>query len=137
MSLHLIGGIECGYFTWLSCKNYYKLDLLANTFFFWKLGIRSKDRLIREDQSHRPLAGAPFKARASSVWTYPIEIGTRGNQTWDLWRSKLQDPKPTTRPTPNGFHWQTLSSHHNFNFQFCSCLSILLLFLCVLFVSLH
>jgi len=29
--------------------------------FFWKLGIRSKDRLIRWDQSHRPLVGAHSK----------------------------------------------------------------------------
>jgi len=35
--------------------------------FFLKLGIRSKNRLIRGDQSHCPLAGTPFKARASSV----------------------------------------------------------------------
>jgi len=32
----------------------------------------------------------------------PAEIGTSGNQTRDLERSKLQDPKSTTRPTPNG-----------------------------------
>jgi len=80
-----------------------KKDKFLSYFFFLKLGIRSKNRLIRGDQSHCPLAGAPFKARASYVWTWPTEIGTRGNPTWDLWKSKLQDPKPTTRPTPNGF----------------------------------
>lgn len=32
-----------------------------------KLGIRSKNRLIRADQSHRPLAGAPFKAREKTI----------------------------------------------------------------------
>ena len=31
--------------------------VLNPTFFFLKLGIRSKNRLIRRDQSHRPLAG--------------------------------------------------------------------------------
>ena len=47
-------------------------------FFFLKLGIRSKNRLIRGDQSHRPLVGAPFKARASSVWTLPTENAAEG-----------------------------------------------------------
>jgi len=29
-------------------------------FFFLKFGIRSKDRIIQEDQSHHPLAEASF-----------------------------------------------------------------------------
>jgi hypothetical protein len=31
--------------------------------FFFKLGIRTKDQLIRGNQSHRPLAESPFKVR--------------------------------------------------------------------------
>jgi len=68
-------------------------------FVFWKLGIRSKNRLIWRDRSHRPLAGAPFKAGAKLCIDLATEIGTRGNRTWDLERSTLQDPKPTNRPT--------------------------------------
>jgi len=34
----------------------------------------------------------------------PTEFGTRWNQTQDLERSTLQDPKPTPKPTPNGFN---------------------------------
>ena len=33
MNSNMIGRVECGYFTKLSCKIYYKLDILTNTFF--------------------------------------------------------------------------------------------------------
>jgi hypothetical protein len=36
---------------------------LKTAFFFWKLDIRPKDRLIQEDQSQRSFAGGLFKAR--------------------------------------------------------------------------
>jgi len=46
-----------------------------NLFFLKKkLSIRFKDRLIRGDQSHRPLVGVPFKGRANSVWTCPPKL---------------------------------------------------------------
>ena len=51
------------------------LDFNNFCFCFWKLGIRSKDRLIRGDQSHRPLVGIPFKARAKLCMDLPTEIG--------------------------------------------------------------
>jgi len=35
-------------------------NVIIFLFLFLKLGIRSKDWLIQGDQSHRPLAGAPF-----------------------------------------------------------------------------
>jgi len=36
---------------------------------FLKLGIRSKNRLIRGDQFHRPLVGPHLKSKQSFVWT--------------------------------------------------------------------
>lgn len=73
-----------------------------------KLSIQSKNRLLRRNQSHRPFANAPFKARSRLCMNLPTEIDTRGNRTWDLKRSKLQDPKPTTRPTLDGLEGHIL-----------------------------
>ena len=50
-------------------KKHYNSSKNNNDKKIWKLGIRSKNQLIRGDQSHCPLAGVPFKVRASSVWT--------------------------------------------------------------------
>ena len=51
--------------------------LLLN-FFFWKLGIRSKDWLIRGDQFHRLLQGPRSKPEQSSVWTCPPKLALEG-----------------------------------------------------------
>jgi len=48
------------------------------TSFFWKLGIRSKNRLIREDQSHRPLVGVPFKAEQVLYRLSPPKLTPEG-----------------------------------------------------------
>ena len=59
---------------------FYHLQFSCNPFFL-KLGIRSKDRLIRVDQFYCPFAGAPFKPRAKLYMNLSTEIGTRGNRT--------------------------------------------------------
>ena len=46
--------------------------------FFKKLGIRFKDRLIRGNQSHRPLAGPHSKPEQSSKWTCPPKLAPEG-----------------------------------------------------------
>jgi len=82
----------------------YFVSFSCQLFYFLKLGIRSNDRLIRGDQSYCPLAGALF------CMDLCTKIDTRENRTWNLKRSKLQDPKPTTRPTPNGLSNSFLKS---------------------------
>lgn len=54
----------------------YYLEFLFLASFFFKLGIRFQDRLIRGCQSHHPLAGGPFKARAKLRMDQPAKIDT-------------------------------------------------------------
>jgi len=46
--------------------------------FFFKLGIRSKHRLIRWDQSHRPLAGARLKPEQVIYGLSPLKLAPEG-----------------------------------------------------------
>jgi hypothetical protein len=59
--------VYCYFGTWI-CES---LCLLSFCF-FRNLGIGPKDRLIRGDQSHRPLAGALFKARVFFLTLYGL-----------------------------------------------------------------
>jgi len=54
------------------------VGVVLMSLFFFKLGIRFKDRLIRGDQSHRPLAGPYSKPEQSSKWTCPPKLAPEG-----------------------------------------------------------
>jgi hypothetical protein len=86
----------------------HKIHLIQNNisqtnrvfFFFWKLGIQPKDRLIQGDQTHCPLVGPRLRPEFFySVWT---NWHQGESNLWDLERSTLWGPKPTTRPTQVG-----------------------------------
>ena len=62
----------------ISKKGIYKLIRICEIFFFIKLSIRSKNRLIRGDQSHRPYAGARSKPKFCSVWTCASKLTHEG-----------------------------------------------------------
>ena len=95
-------------FCWMS----WMVIFLENVFFFFFF---LKNRyLIQGPTNPRgpiplPTCGGPVLSQSKLCMDFPTEIGTNGNGIWDLERNKLQDPKPTTRPTPNGFFLENVN----------------------------
>ena len=71
--------------------------------FFWKLGIRSKDRLIRGDQSHRPLAGPHLKPEQALYGLSLPKLAPEGIEPETFGGTNSKIPSQPLGQTPNGF----------------------------------